>query len=162
MPSRSHLHSTHDDLNPLLDTTIPAQERTVPAPDQDPINRLADALTSMQNRPTAQQLTIRTVNSNTKTFDGKSEKFELFEDLFYTMIKMQPEMSQQMQINHFSFAVESALQTFRNIGTANRQTLEDVLVIFRQKYVKPNCRQSPNTNGTVWYLVQIRQITRFI
>ena len=31
MPSRSHLHGFHDDLISLLDTTIPAQERTVPA-----------------------------------------------------------------------------------------------------------------------------------
>ena len=54
MPSRNHLHSSHDDFNLLLDTTIPAQERTVPAPKQDPINRLADVLTNMQNRPTAQ------------------------------------------------------------------------------------------------------------
>ena len=101
MPSGNHLHSSHDDFNPLLDTTIPAQERTVPAPEQDPINRLADVLTSMQNRPTAQQLTIRPVNSNTMTFDGKKEKFELFEDLFHPMIKMQPDMSEQMKINHF-------------------------------------------------------------
>ena len=34
MPSRSHLHGSHDDLNPLLDTTIPAQETTVPALEQ--------------------------------------------------------------------------------------------------------------------------------
>ena len=87
MLSRSHLHRSDDDLNPLLDTTVPAQERTVPAPVQDPINRLADVLTSMQNRPTAQQLTIRPVNSNTMSFDSKSEKFELFEDLFHTMIR---------------------------------------------------------------------------
>ena len=138
MPSRSHLHRSHDDLNPLLDTTIPAQERTIPAPEQDPINRLADALTSMQNRPTAQELTIRPVKSITMTFDGKNEKFELFEDLFHTMIKMQPDMSEQMKINHFhSLLRKHALQTFRNISTANRQTLEDVLIIFRQKYVKP-------------------------
>ena len=100
MPSRSH-HRSHNNLNPLLDTTIPAQERTFPAPEQDPINRLADVLTSIQNRPTAQQLTIRPVNSNTMTFDGKSEKFELFDDLFHTMIEMQPDMSEQMKINHF-------------------------------------------------------------
>ena len=34
MPSRSHLHRSHDDLNPLLDTTIPAQKTTVPALEQ--------------------------------------------------------------------------------------------------------------------------------
>ena len=31
MPSRTHLNQSHDDLNPLLDTTIPAQERTTPS-----------------------------------------------------------------------------------------------------------------------------------
>ena len=147
MQSRSHLQSSHDDLNPLLDTTIPAQERIVPAPEQDPINRLADALTSMQNRPTAQQLTIRPVNSNTMTFDGKSEKFELLEDLFHTRIKMQPEMSEQMKINHFhSLLRKNALQTFRNFSTANRQTLEDVLVIFTRIYVKPASQATAKHN----------------
>ena len=134
--SRNHLDRSFEDIN--LDTTIPAQERIPTAADPDPITRLADVLTTMQNRPTAQQLTIRPVNSNTMTFDGKSEKFELFEDLFHTMIKMQPEMTEQMKINHFhSLLRKNALQTFRNISSSNRQTLEDVLVIFRRKYVKP-------------------------
>ena len=136
IPSRRHLNQSYEDIN--LDTTIPAHERIATAADPDPITRLADVLTTMQNRPTAQQLTIRPVNSNTMTFDGKSEKFELFEDLFHTMIKMQPEMTEQMKINHFhSLLRKNALQTFRNINSTNRQTLEDVLVIFRQKYVKP-------------------------
>ena len=134
--SRNHLDRSYEDIN--LDTTIPAQERNAPAALTDPITRLADVLTTMQNRPTAQQLTIRPVNSNTMTFDGKSEKFELFEDLFHTMIKMQPEMTEQMKINHFhSLLRKNALQTFRNISSSNRQTLEDVLIIFRRKYVKP-------------------------
>ena len=136
IPSRSHLDLSYKDIN--LDTTIPAHERITTAADPDPITRYADVLTTMQNRPTAQQLTIRPVNSNTMTFDGKSEKFELFEDLFHTMIKMQPEMTEQMKINHFhSLLRKNALQTFRNINSTNRQTLEDVLVIFRRKYVKP-------------------------
>ena len=134
--SRNHLDRSFEDVN--LDTTIPAQERIATATDSDPITRLADVLTTMQNRPTAQQLTIRPVNSNTMTFDGKSEKFELFEDLFHTMIRMQPEMIEQMKINHFhTLSRKNALQTFRNISSSNRQTLEDVLVIFRRKYVKP-------------------------
>ena len=134
--SRNHLDRFFEDIN--LDTTIPAQERIATAADSDPIARLADVLTTMQNRPTAQHFTIRPVNSNTMTFDGKSEKFELFEDLFHTMIKMQPEMTEQMKINHFhSLLRKNALQTFRNISSSNRQTLEDVLVIFRRKYVKP-------------------------
>ena len=136
IPSGSHLNQSYEDIN--LDTTIPAHERTATTANPDPITRLADVLTTMQNRPTAQQLTIRPVNSNTMTFDGKSEKFELFEDFFHTMIKMQPEMTEQMKINHFhSLLRKNALQTFRNINSTNRQTFEDVLVIFRLKYVKP-------------------------
>ena len=111
IPSRTHLNQSYEDIN--LDTTIPAHERIATAADPDPITRLADVLTTMQNRPSAQQLTIRPVNSNTMTFDGKSEKFELFEDLFHTMIKMQPEMTEQMKINHFhSLLRKNALQTF--------------------------------------------------
>ena len=138
MPLRRHLNQSHDDLNPFLDTTIPAQERTAPAAESDPINWLADLLRCMQNQPTAQQFSIRLVNSNRMTFDGKSEKFELFEDLFHTMIKMQPNISEQMKINHFhSLLRKNALQTFKNFSTANRQFFKDVLVIFRQTYVMP-------------------------
>ena len=165
--SRIHLDRSYEDIN--LDTTIPAQERNAPAAQTDPITRLADVLTTMQNRPTAQQLTIRPVNSNTMTFDGKSEKFELFEDLFHTMIKMQPEMTEQMKINHFhSLLRKNALQTFRNISSSNRQTLEDVLVIFRRKYVKPESQATakhkwhrlvfdPNTMNLPDFLEELNQ-----
>ena len=34
-------------------------------------------------------------------FDGKNEKFELIDDLFQTMLKMQPEMLEATKINHF-------------------------------------------------------------
>ena len=75
------------------------------------------------------------------TFDGKTEKFDLIEDLFHTMMKMQPAMTEQMKMNHFhSLLRKGALQTFRSINSTNRQTLEDVLVIFRRKYVKPESR----------------------
>ena len=167
MPSRNHLHL--DDLDLLLDTTIPAQNRTVQPSELDPINRLADVLTSMQNLPTDQHLSTRPVNSNTMTFDGKSEKFELFEDLFHTMIKMQPEMSEQMKINHFhSLLRKNALQTFRNISTANRQTLKDVLIIFRRTIVKPESQATakqkwhrlvfdPNTTKLPDFLEELNQ-----
>ena len=162
MTSRSHFTQSHDDLNPRLDTTIPVQERTSPAVESHPIHRLVDVLTSMQIRPTSLQLTIRPVNSNTLTFDGKSEKFELFEDLFHTMIKMQPEMSEQMKINHsHSLLRKNALQTFRNISTANRQTLEDVLVIFRRKYVKPESQASAKHKWHRLYLTH-DEITRLL
>ena len=137
VPSRPALNQSHVDHNPLLDTTLSAQVIVTPVAVQDPINRLADVLTNLQNRPTAEQLTIRPVNFSTRTFDGKSKKFELFEGLFHTIFKMQQEMSEQMKNNHFQLLLrKGALQTFRNISTANRQTFVEVLVIFRRKYVK--------------------------
>ena len=133
IPNPERQQSNH---NVSLDTTLPAPEPEVTEPPQDPLNRLADVLVNLQNKP--QTMTIRPVQTTPMTFDGKSEKFELFEDLFHTMIKMQPAMTEQMKINHFhSLLRKGALQTFRNINSINRQTLEDVLIIFRRKYVKP-------------------------
>ena len=87
---------------------------------------------------TSSQLMVRPVSTTTLTFDGKSEKFELFEDIFQTMIQMQPDMTETMKINHFhSLLRKNALQTLGNINTTNRQTLEDILAVFRRKYVKP-------------------------
>ena len=61
------------------------------------------------------------------------------------MIKMQPARTEQMKVNHFhSLLRKGALQTFRNINSINRQTLEDVLVIFRRKYVKPESQATAN------------------
>ena len=96
-------------------------------------------------------MTIRPVTTNPMTVGGKTEKFELFEDLFHTMIKMQPTMTEQMKINHFrSLVRKGALQTFRKINSINCQTLEDVLVIFRRKYVKP---ESQATAKHKWHRV---------
>ena len=138
MQSREPLqrqNSNHDESQ----DTIPQVPETTPSnTSPDPINRLAEVLVGMNNRPSAQTLMVRPVSTTTLTFDAKSEKFELFEDLFHTMIKMQPDMTEAMKINHFhSLLRKNALQTFRNINTANRQTLEDILAVFRRKYLKP-------------------------
>ena len=132
-PNLQRQEPTHDTT---MDTTLPLAEPVPAEQPQDPINRLADVLVNLQNKP--HSMTIRPFTTNPMAFDGKTEKFELFEDLFHTMIKMQPAMTEQMKINHFhSLLRKGALQTFRNINSINRQTLEDVLVIFRRKHVKP-------------------------
>ena len=92
-------------------------------------------------------MTLRPVQTTPMTFDGKSKKLELFEDLFHTMIQMQPAMTEQMKINHFlSLLRNGALQTFRNISSINRQTLEDVLVIFRREYIEPESQVTAKHN----------------
>ena len=59
-------------------------------------------------------------------------------------------MQSEMTIfNHFqSLLKKNALQRFKNISSAKRQTLEDVLIIFRRKYVKP---ESQATAKQKWH-----------
>ena len=81
---------------------------------------------------------LKPVSKKTINFDGKNEKFELFEDLFHTMLKMQPDMTEALKINHFHAQLrKEALQTIRNISATNMKTLDDVLIVFRRNYVKP-------------------------
>ena len=72
------------------------------------------------------------------TFDGKSEKFELFEDLFQTSLKIHNQLTEQDKIHFFhSLMRGDALQTFKNISSPNRENLTEILTVFRRKYVKP-------------------------
>ena len=71
------------------------------------------------------------------TFDGKSEKFELFEDVFQTSLKIHNQLTEDDRINYFhSLMRGDALQTFKNIPT--RENLEEILAVSRRKYVKPH------------------------
>ena len=157
MQSRNTIPLPNPSTDDTLETTLPTQQNpnqinnqeTPDEPPVDPINRLADVIMGMNKKQPSQTLMVRTVSTTTLTFDGKSEQFELFEDLFHTMIKMQPDMTETMKINHFhSLLRKIALQTFRNINSANRQTLEDILAVFRRKYVKP---ESQATAKHKWY-----------
>ena len=72
------------------------------------------------------------------TFDGKSEKIELLEDLFQTSLKTHNQVTQEDKINYFhSLMRGDALQAFKNITTPNRENLGEILTVFRRKYVKP-------------------------
>ena len=72
------------------------------------------------------------------TFDGKSEKFELFEDFFQTKLKIHNQLTEEDKINYFhSLMRGDALQTFKNIGGPNRENLAKILTVFRRKYVTP-------------------------
>ena len=72
------------------------------------------------------------------TFDGKSEKFELFEDLFQTSLKIHNQLTEEDKTNYFpSLMRGDALQSFKNITSTNRENLVGILTVFRWKYVKP-------------------------
>ena len=133
------------------DNNLPVVEQTPRNQNSDAnnsINHLADAIAGIttQQRPKAATM-LKPVSTNTLIFDGENEKFELFEDLFHTMLKMQPEMTEAMKINHFHAHLrKEALQTFGNISASNKKTLDDVLSVFRRKDVKPESQTTAKHN----------------
>ena len=157
-----------------------SQDNNLPVVEQAPrnqnsdanncINRPADAIAGIatQQRPQAATM-LKPVSTKTLIFDGKNEKFELFEDLFHTMLKMQPEMTETMKINHFHAHLrKEALQTFRNISALNKKTLDDVLIVFRRKYVNPESQATaihkwhqltfdPNTKSLPEFLEELNE-----
>ena len=65
------------------------------------------------------------------TFDGKTEKFEPFEDLFQTSLKIQNQLTEDDKINYLhSLMRGDALQTFKNINGPTRENLEEILAVF--------------------------------
>ena len=80
----------------------------------------------------------KSLTTTMPTFDGKSEKFELFEYLFQTGLKIHNQLTEEDKINYFhSLMRGDALQTFKNITTPNRENLGETLTVFRRKYVRP-------------------------
>ena len=123
------------------DNNLPMVEQTPRNQNSDAnnsINRLADAIAGIETQQRPQATMLKLVSTNTLIFDGKNEKFELFGDLFHSVLKMQPEMTEAMIINHFHAHLrKEALQTFRNKSASNGKTLDDVLIVFQRKFVKP-------------------------
>ena len=80
----------------------------------------------------------KSLTTTMPTFDGKSEEFQLFEDLFQTSLKIHNQLTEEDKINYFhSLMRGDALQTFKNISSPNRENLAEILTVFRRKYVKP-------------------------
>ena len=69
------------------------------------------------------------------TFDGKSEKFELLEDLFRNNIKKYPHLTEPQKINYFhSLLRGDALQAFCNIEDSKKDSLDDIMTIFKRRF----------------------------
>ena len=109
----------------------------------DPVNQIAIAIERLANKNTQPSLFHP---KNTLTFNGKNDKnkkIEYFEDLFHTTLKMQPNLTEEMEINHFHAHPRGlALKKFKNIQRTPTTTLEDILKVFRRKYVKPESSAS--------------------
>ena len=73
----------------------------------------------------------KSLTTTMPTFDGKFEKFELFEDLLQTSLKIHNELTENDRINYFHCLMRGdALQTFKNINGPTRENLGQILAIF--------------------------------
>ena len=80
----------------------------------------------------------RSLTTTMPTFDGKTENFELFGDLFQTSLKIHKQLTDDDRIKYFhSLMRGDALQTFKNISGPTIENLAEILAVFRRKYVKP-------------------------
>ena len=114
----------------------------------DYIQKLVDTVHSMAQQHNGIPRLPKALSSTMPTFDGKSEKFELFEDLFNTSLKVYPQITEAEKINYFhSLMRGEALQTFRNMTVDTKNNLDDILLVFRRRYVKP---QSVATARCKW------------
>ena len=77
----------------------------------------------------------KALTASLPVFDGKSEKFELFEDLFRNNIKMYHHLTEIQKINHFhSLLRGNALQAYCNLDDTKKDNLEEVITAFKRRF----------------------------
>ena len=77
----------------------------------------------------------KALTASLPVFDGKSEKFELFEDLFRNIIKMYPHLTEIQKINYFhSLLRGNALQPYCNLDDTKKDNLEEVIMAFKRRF----------------------------
>ena len=80
----------------------------------------------------------KSLTTTMPTFDGKTEKFDLYEVFFRTSLKIHNHLTADDRINYFySLMTGDALQTFKNTIGPTRENLGEILEVFRRKHVKP-------------------------
>ena len=77
----------------------------------------------------------KALTASLPVFDAKSEKFELFEDLFRNNIKMYPHLTEIQKINYFhSLLRGNALQAYCNLDDTKKDNLEEVITAFKRRF----------------------------
>ena len=121
---------------------IPPRSSSLPPPNQNYPDHIVDKLFESLRNVTQQNIGLprlpKALSTTMPTFNGRNDKFEHFEDLFMTSLKVYPNISEEEQIHYFhSLLRDEALQTYRNMTDTNRASLEDIIATFRCSYVRP-------------------------
>ena len=89
-----------------------------------------------QTFPSANLLPMpNALTASLPVFVGKSEKVELFEDLFRNNIKMYPHLTEIQKIIYFhSLLRGNALQAYCNLDDTKKDNLEEVITAFKRRF----------------------------
>ena len=86
----------------------------------------------------------KSLTTTLPTFGGKSLKIELFEDIEQTSLKVHKQFNKDNKVNYFHSLMRSdALQTFKKVTSPNSENLQEILTMFRRKYVQSLSMASP-------------------
>ena len=89
-----------------------------------------------QTFPSANLLPMpKALTASLPVFDGKSEKFDFFEDRFRNNIKMYPHLTEIQKINYFYTLLRgNALQAYCNLDDTKKDNLEEVITTFKRRF----------------------------
>ena len=123
-------------------TEIPPRSSSLPHTNQKYPDHIVDKLLESLRNVTQQYIGLprlpKALSTTMPTFNGRNDKFEPFEDLFMTSLKVYPNISEEEQIRYFHYLLrDDALQTYRNMTDTNRASLEVIIATFRRRYVRP-------------------------
>ena len=126
---------------PTTSNNTQTRSSSLPPPNQrhsdEIIDKLLESLYATHKQTPNIPRLPKALSTTMPTFDGKTEKFELFEDLFQTSLKVHPQITEQEKIHYFhSLLRGDALQTFRNMTETTKTNITDIIAGFRRRYVK--------------------------
>ena len=135
-------HSQHMVTGVTTTQDIPTRSSSLPPPNMrypdDIVDKLLESLKNATQQNAGLPRLPKALSTTMPTFDGRNDKFEHFEDLFMTSLKVYPNISEEEQIHYYhSLLRGDALQTYRNMTDANRASLDDIITTFRRRYVRP-------------------------
>ena len=116
----------------------------------------------------------KSITTTMPSFDGKSEKFELFGELFQTSLKVHNQLTvtEDDRIHYFySIMRADALHTFRNNNGSTRENLGKIRPVFRRRYMKPQSMAirkqkfqklftNPADQKLVEFLVEVQKLAK--
>ena len=125
----------NDSTNLGKKKTRPHRPQSLPPNERPSTSRLLFAPQPEIHQPPHLPSMPKALTASLPVFDGKSEKFELFEDLFRNNIQMYPHLTEIQKINYFhSLLRGNALQAYCNLDDAKKDNLEEVITAFKRRF----------------------------